>query len=453
MGCDSPRAYRKVIRQTVPLLQKTVPASGGSNGSSIKASSRETLLSARSSPLSRFSAQMAPIFSTLLSLSLVSSFALAAVSPAAPNAAPLARRDDEKIPFLDYAAIEEAAEAAVSEDLRRRGLLSDDDAALKKRTPGCGTLRVRKEWRTLTKAQKKSYIAATKCLQTKSDFGISPISNKMYDAFTYIHENNWFAFHATASFPPWHRWFVWLREVTLQEVCGYSGPFPYWNYTMDWQDPFASPIFSTDSEVGFGTHGTVPYQAMTGATGFKVDNGAFANLKVNLPEPHYLTRNFTLWKDTPTSVGGSKPAFGQWMGPEQLKKTLAANSFWDFEKVLDGIGAPQSLGIHNAPHFNNNGDWYGPGWLANTPYFPFASTAPNDPMFFVHHAYVDAVFWKWQQQSGKQWLYGGSTNISDPTQNDAKLTDTLPFSGFGPDVPVALAMKTENFPLCYTYNF
>ncbi|PVG01418.1 Di-copper centre-containing protein [Serendipita vermifera] len=304
--------------------------------------------------------------------------------------------------------------------------------------------------------QKKDYIKATKCLQTKSDFGISPYSDTLYDAFVYIHENNWFAFHGCAPFPPWHRWFVWLREVALRETCGYTGPFPYWNYTQDWQDPFGSPIFAKD-ETGFGTHGTTPYMAINSAagtaSGFKVDNGGFANLKVNLPEPHYLTRNFSLWMDTDPTGATQGKAFGKWFGPEQLKKTLAQEGFWNFEKVLDGIGEFMNLGIHNGPHFNNNGDWYGPGWLSNTTYFPFASTAPNDPMFFPHHAYVDAVFWKWQQKSGNQWKYGGSNNISDPTMNDAKLTDMLPFSGFGPDVPVALALKTENFPLCYTYDY
>ena len=131
------------------------------------------------SPDSVRKSTMAPVISTLISLTLFSSLALASLSsPLGADSAPLARRDDEKIPFLDYSGIEAAAEEAVSDDLRRRGLL--DESSYEKRTnvPGCQTIRVRKEWRTLTKAQKKSYIAATKCLLTKSDYGISPLSNK-----------------------------------------------------------------------------------------------------------------------------------------------------------------------------------------------------------------------------------------------------------------------------------
>lgn len=76
------------------------------------------------------------------------------------------------------------------------------------------------------------------------------------------------------------------------------------------------------------------------------------------------------------------------------------------------------------------------------------------------------MFWQWQQQPGKQYLYGGSTNFLNLTQNDATATDTLPFSGksppilawskvfltlchvgFGPDVPVALAVSTLVCPV------
>ena len=34
-------------------------------------------------------------------------------------------------------------------------------------------------------------------------------------------------FLTLCQFPVWHRWFVWLREVTLREQCGYNGPTPY----------------------------------------------------------------------------------------------------------------------------------------------------------------------------------------------------------------------------------
>lgn len=50
---------------------------------------------------------------------------------------------------------------------------------------------------------------------------------------------------------------------------------------MDWQNPFGSPIFSSDPEIGFGSHGNVVVSEL-GQSSYKVDNGAFANMKVSV---------------------------------------------------------------------------------------------------------------------------------------------------------------------------
>lgn len=55
-------------------------------------------------------------------------------------------------------------------------------------------------------------------------------------------------------------------------------PSRYWNYSTDYKDPLGSPIFSSDPEIGFGSHGKVIVNEVTSA--FKVDNGAFANFRV-----------------------------------------------------------------------------------------------------------------------------------------------------------------------------
>ncbi|KAG9038512.1 hypothetical protein FS842_003265 [Serendipita sp. 407] len=353
------------------------------------------------------------------------------------------RSHDPILPFLDYAGIAAAAAEAVQNDptIARRSSSSPPSRT-------CRNIKKRKEWRQLTKAQKKDYMRAIKCLQTKSDYGISPISNTLFDAFTQVHQSNWTDFHLNAYFLPWHRWFVWLHAEAMTNECGYSGPTPYWNYTMDYKDPFASPIFSTD-ETGFGSHGQERVN-VSGLAGFKVDNGAFANFKVNLPVPHYLTRDFSAWKRLdPTGAWGT--AFGEAFSPQQVATALGANKFSDFEGAIDGFNAPIHIGLHNGPHFFNWGDWTGPEWLGGTPWYPYGNTAPNDPLFWSHHAYVDYIFWTWQQRPGKQWLFNGNADWTNVTDDSALRTDLLPFHGMGPDVPVALALKTERWPLCYTY--
>lgn len=105
---------------------------------------------------------------------------------------PLARAESlsrrlEPVPFLDYEGIESAASDAVASDIYRRGL-ADSSAAYahiaraqnegRTSTPRCRTIQKRKEWRQLTRVEKKDYMRAIKCLQTKPDYGISPVSNK-----------------------------------------------------------------------------------------------------------------------------------------------------------------------------------------------------------------------------------------------------------------------------------
>lgn len=60
----------------------------------------------------------------------------------------------------------------------------------------------------------------------------------------------------------------------------------FWNYTMDYKNPTGYPLFSTDPEIGFGTHGTIVRNEI-GAGGYQVDNGAFANFTVSCyPRSH-----------------------------------------------------------------------------------------------------------------------------------------------------------------------
>ncbi|KAG8823263.1 hypothetical protein FRC17_009375 [Serendipita sp. 399] len=261
-------------------------------------------------------------------------------NPTTVNASTLNCRDPI-VPFLDYEGIAITAQGALLEDTSTR-----HGASSLSRT--CTVVRKRREWRQLTKAQKKDYIRAIKCLQTKWDYGISPISNTfvasfpvLFDALTQVHQMNWTDFHHNACFLPWHRW------PTSR----------YWNYTMDYKDPFASPIFATD-ETGFGTHGRQKLN-VSELVGFKVDNGPFANFKVNLPVPHYLMRNFSAWKDV-DKAGEWDYALGEAFSPKQLKTALAANKFSNLEETVDGFSQLNNLGLHNGPHFFNFGDWTGP---------------------------------------------------------------------------------------------
>ena len=59
----------------------------------------------------------------------------------------------------------------------------------------------------------------------------------------------------------------------------------YWDYTLDSEkeNPYDSPVFSTDPEIGFGNGGSVAINELGGrAGGYIVENGAFAGYRVGI---------------------------------------------------------------------------------------------------------------------------------------------------------------------------
>ncbi|KAK0201220.1 hypothetical protein DFS33DRAFT_1387153 [Desarmillaria ectypa] len=78
-------------------------------------------------------------------------------------------------------------------------------------------------------------------------------------------------------------------------------------------------------------------------------------------------------------------------------------------------------------------------------------TSPKDPMFWMHHGYVDHLWWKWQgvNETGINDLEGiGYESQREP---DTGYVVQLPFDIL-PNVTVADMLDTEGGFLCYTYT-
>ena len=56
-----------------------------------------------------------------------------------------------------------------------------------------------------------------------------------YADFPWIHSRIGYHTHHTASFLPWHRYFLHIYESTLRSKCGYEGGLVYWDWTLDWE--------------------------------------------------------------------------------------------------------------------------------------------------------------------------------------------------------------------------
>lgn len=82
-------------------------------------------------------------------------------------------------------------------------------------TPQCKDPIVRKEWRTLSAEEKRSYLAAVDCILTTPSH--TPPSNtsgvrSRYDDLLYTHIQQTFSVHYVGHFLPWHRYLVAAHE-------------------------------------------------------------------------------------------------------------------------------------------------------------------------------------------------------------------------------------------------
>ncbi|KAF4615860.1 hypothetical protein G7Y89_g15255 [Cudoniella acicularis] len=282
---------------------------------------------------------------------------------------------------------------------------------------------VRQEWRTLSIQQRRNYISAVQCLQNHpSNIGLN---HTLHDEFTWIHSRLGNFTHTTPTFIAWHRYFIHIYESTLREQCGFTGHLSYWDWSLDWKNMAKSPIW--EDEGGFGGNGNEKAEISVGK-GHCVTDGPFANLTVayfsNKNESHCLSRGF---------VQGEllDERFGAKVRPEALEAILQQPDYESFNSRLEN-------GPHDSLPHSVRGDFS-------------RETAPNDPVFYLHHTQLDRMWWMWQQRDPQQrvWQYGGSSK--DNSAIEYSLDDVFKFGGFAPDKKVLEIMSTESELFCYRY--
>ncbi len=74
-----------------------------------------------------------------------------------------------------------------------------------------------------------------------------------------------------------------------------------------------------------------------------------------------------------------------------------------------------------------------------------------DPLFFLHHAQLDRMWWKWQLDSPQTRLFEYTGLPRFGSTREASLDDSLTYGGFIPDISVRKVMDTEGGLLCYRY--
>ncbi|GAM19110.1 hypothetical protein SAMD00019534_022850 [Acytostelium subglobosum LB1] len=261
---------------------------------------------------------------------------------------------------------------------------------------------VRKEIRQLTPAELTKYINAV----TLARRALPRPGPTQYDTFARIHAMQGYFIHSGANFLPWHRYYLRQYELLLQSVI--NDPtltVPYWDWTLDYQNPSASVIF------------TDPYFGGNGGSASCVTNG-----KLGQWRPLYN------WAGN-ASAHCLKRSFGEGMSrypsPATLQTLISGSA------TYANLATNIEIGPHNLVHSSIGGDMK-------------EAISPNDALFFSHHANVDRLWANWQDANP---TLAGTYNGKNITGQRVGLTDIL--HGF-PGITVSKVMKASTMGYCYS---
>jgi len=281
---------------------------------------------------------------------------------------------------------------------------------------------VRYEWRQYSASDRLAFIGAVKCLMSKPPSGNFPPATNRYEDFARIHQMYMPNIHGNPKFLPWHRYYLWTFEQVLRTECGFDRAMVWWDETMDaghfgQLDMFTSPSY----------FGHLP--APVNGNPVCITSGAFAGLTCHIGPgssngAHCLSR------------GGNAADTAQ-CNTNFINTCNSRSSYADMESCLE-------FGPHAYGH-NGIG-----GVMSDV------SASPSDPLFWMHHGFVDHSFRLWQNMDSSRV---SNINGNDAQGNPLTMNTVLSMGGIRPDVTIGQVMNTMSgsviggVPFCYKYNY
>ncbi|KAI3642934.1 hypothetical protein MP228_012489 [Amoeboaphelidium protococcarum] len=219
------------------------------------------------------------------------------------------------------------------------------------------------------------------------------------------HENNYEAWHLNQDFLAVHRQFSLEFERELRKVKP-DVIIPIWQWTNDAENPAASRIWQYYSRNGFNPvsdkHLSIP----------GVDSENYPTWST------YCIRNITQ----------NEPVRGQIANFNSVYNMISTLNFAAFSSALE-------YGPHMSVHANAGG-------LYST---FFSNHSPRDSLFFLHHGFIDKIYWWFQMyENGKRFSeYGGVNSRNRPINGESIVP------GFQGQVRIDSLFDVQD--LCYTY--
>lgn len=265
-------------------------------------------------------------------------------------------------------------------------------------------MNTRKNHADMSTAEKAVFVSAVLALKNNVDSVLKPGIMNRYDDFVQVHKNAMMGPdmlmpmpHGGPLFFPWHRVLLRQFELALKSAAGDTNiAIPYWNWELSGNDnPFTDDFMGGDGDSVQGDRVVSgPFAYANNQFKIRVWDGSSGDdglLRVFGTEP-------TSYLPTPTQVASS------------LTKTPYSPSTNSWERNCEG-------GLHNPVH-----NWIG-GNMGD-------ATSPNDPIFFLHHCYIDLLWENWRKQhpTSAPYLPTSGTPGYD-------LTSTLVFNKSGKPAP------------------
>jgi len=160
------------------------------------------------------------------------------------------------------------------------------------------------------------------------------------------------------------------------------------------------------------------------------------------------------------------PSFaGRYLGVNVTRHTISQSDYGHFDSVVQGGPSFELSGLHGGGHYGVGGTLGEMGDLYNSPagekiYGPsidsnieFFSLFP-DPVFYLHHANLDRVWWSWQKKDLARRLVDISGPIAMMDYQGANVTLNFPLSvGINAaEVTIGDVMDIRGSALCYDYD-
>jgi len=163
------------------------------------------------------------------------------------------------------------------------------------------------------------------------------------------------AAHGTPEFFPWHRAFILQMEDMLMDIDP-TVTLPYWNWSLESELPHESAMF-TDEYFGSTTQGCI-------------QGGHFDNFILNYPNTHCISRSFDL-----------EDKISAFTSDIVLREIIENSDVYDnFRVAIEAIP-------HGNVHVNIGGDMA-------------TMASAGDPLFYLHHAFVDKIWLEYQLKNG-----------------------------------------------------